>query len=92
MAVGAKNMADQKAIVTHLTALQKIASMNILCSDKTGTLTTAQITIFPDMCWTRGGRRAVHVCLIPGLKEGEATTPSSRAAGLMRSIHPYFRL
>ena len=29
----------EKAIVTHLSALQEIASMEVLCSDKTGTLT-----------------------------------------------------
>lgn len=41
-------MARQKAIVTRLTALQEIAAMDILCSDKTGTLTTAQISIVPE--------------------------------------------
>lgn len=48
MAAGAHEMAKQKAFVTHLSALQEIASMNVLCSDKTGTLTTAQITVFAD--------------------------------------------
>lgn len=48
MAAGAHEMARQKALVTHLSALQEIASMDVLCSDKTGTLTTAQITVFAD--------------------------------------------
>ena len=51
MAIGARKMADHKAIVTHLTALQEIASMTVLCSDKTGTLTTAHITVMPDQIW-----------------------------------------
>jgi len=51
MAIGARKMADHKAIVTHLTALQEIASMTVLCSDKTGTLTTANITVMPDQIW-----------------------------------------
>jgi magnesium-transporting ATPase (P-type) len=29
--------------------------MTILCSDKTGTLTTAQITVFDDRVWCRPG-------------------------------------
>merc|ERR1712226_101342 len=32
----------------HLTALEEIASMRVLCSDKTGTLTTAQMTVYYD--------------------------------------------
>mmetsp|Transcript_109708 Transcript_109708/g.318950 ORF Transcript_109708/g.318950 Transcript_109708/m.318950 type:complete len:924 (-) Transcript_109708:290-3061(-) len=45
MALGAANMAEQKAIVTSFPALQDIAAMTVLCSDKTGTLTTADITV-----------------------------------------------
>jgi len=46
LAVGAKKMAEEGGIVTHLTALEEIASMVVLCSDKTGTLTTAQMTVY----------------------------------------------
>merc|ERR1712063_235624 len=48
MSIGAKEMADEGGIVTHLTALEEIASMRVLCSDKTGTLTTAQMTVYYD--------------------------------------------
>merc|ERR1719478_2100519 len=46
LSIGAKEMADHGGIVTHLTALEEIASMKVLCSDKTGTLTTAQMTVY----------------------------------------------
>ena len=46
LAVGAKEMAKEGGIVTHLTALEEIASMVVLCSDKTGTLTTASMTVY----------------------------------------------
>ena len=38
-------MAEHKAIVTSFPALQDIAAMTVLCSDKTGTLTTANMTV-----------------------------------------------
>jgi H+-transporting ATPase len=46
LSVGAKEMAKEGGIVTHLTALEEIASMKVLCSDKTGTLTTAKMTVY----------------------------------------------
>jgi len=46
LSIGAKEMADEGGIVTHLTALEEIASMRVLCSDKTGTLTTASMTVY----------------------------------------------
>jgi len=55
MALGAGKMAREfDAVVTSLPALQDISSMTILCSDKTGTLTTAKITIHAESVWTAG--------------------------------------
>ena len=54
MAIGASTMAEHKAIVTHITALQEIASMTVLNSDKTGTLTTAKMNVSFDKIWVRG--------------------------------------
>ena len=45
MAVSATRMAKHKAIVSRLTAIEEMASMNILCADKTGTLTKNEITV-----------------------------------------------
>jgi len=52
LAVGAKEMAKEGGIVTHLTALEEIASMVVLCSDKTGTLTTASMTVYHETAAT----------------------------------------
>ena len=51
LAMGAKEMAAEAAIVTNLDAMQQIASMDILCTDKTGTLTTANMTVYRDRIW-----------------------------------------
>jgi len=45
LAVGAAFLAKQKAIVQKLTAIESLAGVDVLCSDKTGTLTANQLSI-----------------------------------------------
>ncbi|KAJ3064169.1 hypothetical protein HDU98_000123 [Podochytrium sp. JEL0797] len=44
MAVGASQLAKKEVIVKRLTAIEELASVSILCSDKTGTLTLNQLS------------------------------------------------
>ena len=44
MALGAKILAAKQAIVTKLAAVEEVAGIDVLCSDKTGTLTKAELT------------------------------------------------
>ncbi|KZV90146.1 putative PMA1-H+-transporting P-type ATPase [Exidia glandulosa HHB12029] len=45
MAVGAAYLAKKKAIVQKLTAIESLAGVDILCSDKTGTLTANKLSV-----------------------------------------------
>lgn len=45
LAVGSKDMSKHGAIVTRLSAIEDLAGMQILCSDKTGTLTQNKMEI-----------------------------------------------
>ena len=45
LAHGAKRMAGQKVIVKRLASIENFGSMNVLCSDKTGTLTQGAVTL-----------------------------------------------
>eukprot|EP01033_Poteriospumella_lacustris_P005652 gene5652-4044_t len=68
MALGAGMMArDHNAVITSLPALQDIASMTVLCSDKTGTLTTAKISIIQDAVWPAEGFTKEDVAFYAGL-------------------------
>ena len=64
LAVGAQQLAKHKAIVTRITAIEELAGVTILCSDKTGTLTTNKLTIDKTLVKTYGPFSADDVILL----------------------------
>jgi H+-transporting ATPase len=45
MAVGARDLATRDALVSHLPALEEMAGMDVLCTDKTGTITKNELAV-----------------------------------------------
>lgn len=43
MAVGSNQLSKRQVIVKRLTAIEEMAAVEILCSDKTGTLTLNEV-------------------------------------------------
>ena len=101
MAVGARILAQGQAIVSRLVAIEELAGMDVLCSDKTGTLTQNKLTLGEP--FTVSGTTAEQVILeaalasraedqdsidlavLGGLKDGQAVT------GLRGPALPAFR-
>ena len=50
LAVGSQELAKDDAVVQRFSAIPEMAGMDILCSDKTGTLTLGQMTVIEEEC------------------------------------------
>merc|ERR1719181_2044796 len=63
MALGSRKLAEKKAIVTRLSSIEEVAGMDMLCSDKTGTLTLNKMVLQDELpVFTPGyGKRDVLV-------------------------------
>jgi Mg2+-importing ATPase len=84
---GALRMAREKVIVKHLAAIQNFGSMDILCSDKTGTLTTGDLTL--DQSVDPFGQPAAHAVFLAYLNsQFETGIQSPLDAAILRGERP----
>src|ERR1700728_3648600 len=93
MAVGARLLAKKQAIVSKLVAIEELAGVDVLCADKTGTLTQNKLTLGDPFCLAKitadqlilAGALAsraenddtIDLAVLGGLKDKEALKPFS---------------
>ena len=71
LANGARAMARKKVIVKHLAAIQNFGSIDVLCSDKTGTITSGSMTL--DQCLDPEGKPSPRVLMLARLNSSNQT-------------------
>eukprot|EP00250_Pteridium_aquilinum_P020804 c24955_g1_i1 orf=311-3190(-) len=65
MAIGSHRLSQQGAITKRMTAIEEMAGMDVLCSDKTGTLTLNKLTVDKNLieCFSKGVDKDMVVLL-----------------------------
>lgn len=89
LAAGAIRMAKKKVIVKNLSAIQDVGSIDILCSDKTGTLTSGEMIL--EQSIDIFGKKSEHVMLFAYLNSlfgTEITSPFNSAILKKANINP----
>jgi H+-transporting ATPase len=68
-ALGARALAKQNVLPTRLSAVDEVATMTVLCADKTGTLTQNLLTV--TTVWAMPGFDAAHVLALAALASSD---------------------
>ncbi|NPV59474.1 MAG: plasma-membrane proton-efflux P-type ATPase [Actinobacteria bacterium] len=95
MAVGATALAKKEAIVSRLVAIEEMAGMDVLCSDKTGTITTSELSVAEIVPFEGYSERDVLLCGALASREedrdpiDDTIIARARQEGLAESVRSY---
>ena len=96
---GAMRMARRKVIVKRLASIHDLGAMTVLCTDKTGTLTSAEITLARSIAFSGGDEpRPAQLAAIAAILGGDrgaldaalvAANPQATAGWTLLGRHPF---
>ena len=91
MSAGAKRMLKKKVIVKKLSSIFNFGELNILCTDKTGTITEGEVTVkdIVDMNGKSSEKLRLYACLNAKLQNGFTNPIDQAIASLNVSINAY---
>ncbi len=82
LALGMEEMAKSNGIIRRLLAVETLGSCNIICTDKTGTLTLNQMTVRESEIYSNKTYEGAYLCNNAVIKEGKLIGDSTDGAAL----------
>ena len=83
MALGALKLSKQKAILSRLSAISELAGVDVLCSDKTGTLTMNRLTLDEPISFGATPEEIITAAALATQKQSEDAIDQA----VLRAIH-----
>jgi Ca2+-transporting ATPase len=87
LSIGVKKMAEQRAIIRRLTAVETLGCAGVICSDKTGTLTLNKMTVVEHFGDNIKLRKVMQNCNDANFETGDPTEVALKIFGMTADLY-----